>query len=201
MESMIQFLRQKYNPLGMIVYGSFASATNNLGSDFDAMLIWDGAEQLHDHSIVNGTQLDVFLYPRAMFEGEYDIEEFIRVWDGLIVFDDTGLIHEIKEKAGAQVLGYPGKSREENQRNLAWCEKMLGRIRRRDMEGLYRLHWLLVDSLEIYFDLKGLYYFGPKKAIRQMQDTDPVSGELYHRALAESTEENINAWIQRLKSL
>lgn len=43
---------------------------------------------------------------------------------------------------------------------------------REDTDGYYRWHWLLYDSLEIYFDVKGLHYYGPKKALRYMEQTD-----------------------------
>lgn len=67
------------------------------------------------------------------------------------------------------------------------------------MEGVYRLHWLLVDTLEIYCDLKGKFYFGPKKALKQMEQTDEVSANIYFKALQDPTEENVSAWIERLK--
>lgn len=198
MDEIITYLVETYSPSGIIVYGSFANGTSSLNSDFDALLIYDGDEPLHDHSIIHGTQLDVFLYPKSTFENAYAISDFIRVWDGQIVLDRDGLATQLKERAAAQIRSYPGKSIEENRKNLAWCEKMLARTERADAEGLYRLHWLLVDSLEIYFDLRGLYYFGPKKAIRQLQQMDPVSADTYYRALKEPTRENLADWIRCL---
>lgn len=201
MDNIIAYLVAKYKPTGMIVYGSFANGTNNLNSDFDALLIFDGTQELHDHSIICGTELDVFLYPKSTFEKEYSIQDLIQIWDGKILVDDTGLVSALKEKARQQIDSYAGKGKAENARNLAWCEKMLNRTKRGDMEGLYRLYLLLVDSLEIYFDLKGKYFFGPKKAIEQMSQMDPSSADLYFSALKAPTEENVSNWLERLKSI
>ena len=44
-------------------------------------------------------------------------------------------------------------------------KRMLLRTMRGDVEGYYRWHWLLCDSLEIYFDIKGIHYYGPKKQL------------------------------------
>ena len=201
MDEILAYLTEKYEPVGMIVYGSFADGTNGLNSDFDALLVYRGSESLHDSSFVNGTELDVFVYPESLFEGEYDVRDFLQLRDGRILADETGIVAALKEKVCAFIDGYAGKSREENEQNLAWCEKMLQRTKRNDMEGAFRLHWLLVDSLEIYTDLKGAFYPGPKKAIRQMCDTDPDSASIYCRALKEPTEENLTCWIRWLRSM
>ena len=59
MESIITYLKQKYQPLGIIVYGSFADGSNNANSDFDAVLITKSGEKGHDNSLINGIELDV----------------------------------------------------------------------------------------------------------------------------------------------
>ncbi len=61
---------------------------------------------------------------------------------------------------------------------------MLRRTERGDTEGYYRLHWVLTDSLSIYYDLRGEYYFGPKKALRRMANTAPDDAAVYERAPA-----------------
>lgn len=38
----IEYLKEKYQPLALIVYGSFADGTNNAHSDFDALVICEG---------------------------------------------------------------------------------------------------------------------------------------------------------------
>ena len=60
MEQVLKYIREKYNPLSIILYGSYADGTNNLNSDFDALVIVADHEQFHDTSIVDGVPLDVF---------------------------------------------------------------------------------------------------------------------------------------------
>lgn len=201
MDEIITYLKAKYKPISLIVYGSYANGTNNLNSDFDALLICDKGETCHDHSKVNGIELDVFIYPKSVFESDYDVEEFVQVWDGNIIVDNMGLAKSLQEKVREFIRNYPAKSNEDNEHSLVWCEKMLNRTKRNDAEGLYRLHWLLIESLEIYFNLKGMYFFGPKKAIRQMEEMDSLSSKIYYNALKKPTEENLTAWLLQLKSI
>lgn len=62
LEKIIEYIEQKYNPLSIILYGSYANGTNNLNSDFDALVISYDHEQFHDTSFVNDIQLDVFVF-------------------------------------------------------------------------------------------------------------------------------------------
>ena len=93
----------------------------------------------------------------------------------------------------------PKKSDEERRQALDWCGKMLARTQRDDAEGAYRWHWLLIDSLEIYFDLHGLPYYGPKKALRTMEQTDPEAFSLYSKALNSMNRDALSAWIACLQ--
>ena len=63
MERILKYIQEKYNPLSIILYGSYADGTNNLNSDFDALVITSNQEQFHDTSRIDGIPLDVFVYP------------------------------------------------------------------------------------------------------------------------------------------
>ena len=201
MDRIIEYLKEKYKPIGTIVYGSFSNGTNNQNSDFDALVIYDGDEVVHDNSIVSGIELDVFVYPKSWFEKEYDIQDYIQIFNGTIINDDLSIIHKLKNEVEKQVLSYKPKSKEQNKQSIAWLEKMLKRTSRKDVEGLYRMYWLLVDSLEIYFDLIGKYYFGPKKAIKEMNEIDSKSADIYYNALKDPKENNLTNWVKRLKDI
>ena len=49
---------------------------------------------------------------------------------------------------------------------------MLNRVKRSDCEGMFRWHWVLVDSLEIFCDIMKQPYWGPKK------DTEMDAGDV-----------------------
>ena len=102
LEQIVEYISQKYNPLSIILYGSYASGTNNLNSDFDALVISCDHQQFHDTSFVSGIQLDVFVYPVSYFTGNYDCNDFIQIFDGKILFDRDGIGNALQTK----VLSY-----------------------------------------------------------------------------------------------
>lgn len=57
------------------------------------------------------------------------------------------------------------KPKDEIHDDIIWCKKMLEQTKRNDVEGAYRYHWLLVDSLQIFISIINQYYFGPKKSL------------------------------------
>lgn len=198
--NIIEYLNRTYQPDAVIVYGSFADGSANLNSDFDALII-AGEEKTHDSSTVDGVVLDVFVYPAKTFSTDYDPEEFVQVWDGKIVLDEHGIAGQLKAKVLDYIEHFPKKTATEVAQEVEWCEKMLLRTMREDVEGYYRWHWVLCDSLEIYFDIKGLHYYGPKKTLRLMEKSDAEAFGLYAKALPEFDRESLSAWIAYLKNM
>ena len=198
--NIMEYLNRTYQPDAVIVYGSFADGSANLNSDFDALII-AGKEKTHDSSIVDGVVLDVFVYPTETFSADYDPEEFVQVWDGKIVLDEHGIAGQLKAKVLDYIEHLPKKTATEVAQEVEWCEKMLLRTMREDVEGYYRWHWVLCDSLEIYFDIRGLHYYGPKKTLRLMEKSDAEAFGLYAKALREFDRKSLSAWIDYLKSM
>ena len=196
----IDYLTETYHPSGLIVYGSYADGSNNENSDFDALVITDGIRK-HDTSTVGGTVLDVFVYPAATFGSDPDPRDYIQIYDGKIILDHAGTAKRLQERVRAFVDRAPQKTRDEIMGEIAWCEKMLSRTVRGDAEGYYRWHWLLTDSLEIYTDVKGQYYFGPKKTLRMMRQTDAESYRICSQALSDFSRDSLAAWVGCLKAL
>lgn len=125
----------------------------------------------------------------------------MQVFDGKIILDKTGIAHQLQRRVLDYIAQTPLKTADEIQQELDWCEKMLARTLRGDAEGYYRWHWLLCDSLEIYFDVKRLHYYGPKKALRFVAQTDPEAFRLYSLALKELSREPLSAWVRYLRQL
>lgn len=200
MEKILEYLKSTYAPLAIIVYGSYADGSNNEHSDFDALVISPDGEEHHDTSLAEGVRLDVFVYPAGSLEGEIDCEAFIQVADGQIVLDTEGRAEALIRRVQAYIASLPVKTEAEVQDGIAWCEKMLLRTQRGDAEGLYRWHWLLMDSLEIYCDAADLRYPGPKKALRWMAAKEPEAYACYTRALREFSAESLRDWINCLKN-
>ena len=201
MEQIIEYIKQTYRPLSIILYGSYANGTNNLNSDFDALIISVDHERFHDTSFVNGVQLDVFVYPSTFFEGDYDCDEFIQIFDGKIIIDSEGKGAAVKERVLSYLQSRSTKTEEEVRENIDWCMKMLERTKRHDTEGMFRWHWLLVDSLEIFCDAMKHPYFGPKKTLKWMEMNCPDAFAYYKNALIEFSAESLDMWITYLRSI
>lgn len=197
-DRIIDYLKKTYQPDAIIIYGSFADGSANENSDFDALVIADH-EKMHDSSVIDDIILDVFVYPTDMFQSEYDLEEFVQVWDGIIVFDKNGIADRLQKRVLSFIEHTPQKTADEIQQEIAWCEKMVLRTMRGDAEGYYRWHWVLFDSLEIYCDVKGLHYYGPKKALRRMEQTDEEAFQIYSRALKVFERKCLSDWVSYLK--
>lgn len=195
MDNIISYLTTVYNPLAIIVYGSYADGTNNQNSDYDALLIVSDGEKQHDSSVVDSTVLDVFIYPLAQVNGEINIEDFIQIFDGTVILDTDGVGQHLKDKVLRFIETRPCKTREEVVEEVQWCKKMLSRVHRRDTEGYFRWHWLLMDSLEIVCDIFKQPYYGPKKSLKWLKEKKPNLFVLYSTALKEFDEEALEKWI------
>lgn len=201
MEQILQYIQETYAPLSIILYGSYADGTNNLNSDFDALVITSEHELFHDTSIVDGIPLDVFVYPQKYFDVEYACEDFVQIHDGRIFTDSNGIGKALQEKVQAYLRNRAVKSSAEIRASVDWCIKMLERAKRGDCEGMFRWHWVLTDSLEIFCDIMQHPYLGPKKTLKWMEETQPKSFDCYNRALHALRMERLEEWITHIKYL
>lgn len=201
MDNIIEYIKAKYHPRVLIIYGSFADGSNNANSDFDALAIADVAVESHDSSFVDGTEMDLFIYPEEKFKGEIDWGNFPQLYDGKIVVDTDGIALKVVTAVRNYIDNKPQKTQSEKCFSIEWCEKMMLRILRNDAEGFFRLHWLLVDSLEVYFDLIGIPYPGPKKGLKKMSEIDKSGYALYEKSLYSSSYNHLQQWIEYLRKV
>lgn len=187
------YLKKKYDCHSVILYGSFANGTYSDESDIDIICFCDNTEPQNDTAKINGRQLDAWIYHTKMME-EY--EKLLHINGGKILLDEKQLCYKLLEninkfiKEGAKKLT---PEQIEFQKN--WLKKMINRARRGDTEGGFRYHWLLVDSLEIYFSIKGLWYLGPKKSLIWLKENDKYAYKFFRDALG------INASFEKAEQL
>lgn len=153
LNQIIEYIKQTYSPLSIILYGSYANRTNNLNSDFDALVISRYHEKFHDTSFINGIQLDVFVYPESYFDEDYDCSNFVQIFDGKVIMDTNGKGKAVQENVLSYLKNRSCKTKEEIQADVDWCIKMLKQAKRGDFEGMFRWHWVLIDSLEIFGEI------------------------------------------------
>ncbi len=199
MNTIIDYIKRQYQPISVIVYGSYANDTHTQDSDFDALVISQNHEEFHDVSFVNGIQLDVFVYPASYFEHEFDCNLFIQLHDSDILIDTDEIGLSLKRKVLSYIESLPQKDGEEIKNQIAWCKKMLLRTTRGDAEGMFRWHWLLIESLEIFCDTVKHPYWGPKKTLCWMEKAYPEGFFYYTNALTQLKAEYLERWISYLE--
>ena len=199
MDAAIEYLKNTYDPVAMILYGSYADGTMDQNSDLDILVITRDGIENHDLSVIDGLQLDAFVQNLEQLRLMNPMD-YIQLYDGKVIFragfDASELINQVR----AYVHQKPAKSHEQICQDVQWCEKMLERVGRCDPEGFYRWHWVLTESLEIFCEMMGRFYFGPKKSILWMKEHAPESYEIYCRALAEFDIESLKKWIAHLRA-
>ena len=200
LEQIIEYIKQNYNPISIIIYGSYADGTNNLNSDFDSLVISYDHEQFHDISFVNDIQLDVCVYPVSYFDGEFDCDDFVQIFDGKIIVDINERGKALQMKVISHMQNRPQKSKAEIDASVGWCSKMFERVKRNDVEGMFRWHWVLIDSLEIFCDLMQHPYFGPKKTLKWMEKNHPIAFAHYKTALEDFSVDSLESWIAYIKN-
>ena len=110
-----------------------------------------GGEISHDHSLICGIELDVFIYPKSLFQQEYPVEDFVQIWDSRILFDREDVIKNLKQRVNDYIKTFPAKTRTENEHNLAWCQKMLNRTERKECRGFTECTGCLKDSWKSFW--------------------------------------------------
>ena len=197
MYKIIEYLKKEYNPLAIVVYGSYASGTNDEYSDFDCMIIVEEKSRKHDDSVINGIQLDCFIYTKKEIQSK-NIDKFIAVFNGDIVLDTEYIAENLKTRVQEYVKDHSITSMEEKQFIISWIKKTMRRAEKNDDEGNYRAVAFLSESLADYFQLRDLFYFGSKRSISYLRDYDKTGYQLYHKAITERSNAAISLWVEHV---
>lgn len=200
MQMILDYLKSTYHPHTVILYGSYANDTNGPDSDFDALVIADGALPPHDASVINGVQLDVWLLSTVDL-ARVSPADYTHILPGRILLDERGMAAKLLQDVQAADDAAPMPDDDTIAANVSWCRKMLRRTERGDAEGYYRWHWLMTDSLEIACQALRIRYRGPKKSLRLLEAADPEGFALYRNALASIDSPALPEWIAYIEAL
>lgn len=180
-------LQKRYSPHTIIFYGSRARGDHTPSSDMDVVCFVEGATRIADARDFEGLYLDAWVYGSDVMSASTD--ELLRVADGYCLYDEFGrgeiFLKELQQriKQGPKQL-----SASEIQHTKKWVDKMLERAKSSDVESLYRRYWLAVDLLQIYFDLRGQWYFGSKRSLAWLKEYDSIGYELFSQVYTHSIE-------------
>jgi hypothetical protein len=170
-------LQEKYKPHTIILYGSRAREDFTPSSDIVVCFV-NGATPIQDAREFEGFYLDAWVYGSDAMSASTD--ELLRVADGYCLYDCEGhgeaFLKQLQQRIeqGPKLL-----SSSERQHTKQWVDKMLERAKSSDVESLYRRYWLAVDLLQIYFDLRGQWYWGPKKSLIWLREHDSIGYHLF----------------------
>ncbi|MGA4719778.1 nucleotidyltransferase domain-containing protein [Fictibacillus nanhaiensis] len=177
------YLLEKYDCHTIILYGSYNRGDFTEESDVDLICFSESvAEDTNDVEFIAGKQLDAWIYPTEKMKQS---EPFLRVLKGEIWVNKKGLAEEFLANIQSTYEQGPKQLTDDEKVFLkSWLKKMQVRSAKNDLEGNYRFHWMLKDSLEIYFELKGEWFLGPKVSFGWLKDNDPKAYDLFNRALS-----------------
>lgn len=191
--SVKDYLIKKYSCHSIIIYGSFANGSYTEESDIDLLCFSDNPERENDTSIFNGRRIDAWIYKT---ENMNNSTQFLHVLGGKILLDERNLCTNFLNDIDKQFKEGPKKLSSEQKEFLkSWLKKMLKRAKKGDIEGNFRYHWMLNDSLEIYFNIKDRWYLGPKKSLQWLLHNDKEAYSIFDDAL------KINADITEIERL
>ena len=78
--------------------------------------------------ILTHIQSSVFVYPVSYFEGEFDCDDFVQIFDGKIIVDSNERGKALQMKVISHMQNRPQKSKAEIDASVDWCIKMLARV-------------------------------------------------------------------------
>lgn len=166
----------------ILLYGSRADGTATDDSDFDIAAFGPVADASRIARKEGAAYLDIWVYPEASLA--QPTEESLRLRGSKILMQREGSATAYLAKVEAIYRRGPERlSSNEIEARGVWAHKMLARLERADPEGNYRRVWLLQALLEDYFHRRGLWFEGPKKALRWLQAADAPAYEAYCQAL------------------
>ncbi|WP_239670995.1 nucleotidyltransferase domain-containing protein [Vibrio variabilis] len=138
----------------------------------------------------HGVFLDLWVYPTSFFDTVS--EESLRFGDGRIILDTHGLgqdfIRRVQKKLS---VGKEAMSEEDKAHLQQWVTKMLERACDGNLDGNYRRTWLQHELLEMYFDVRGMWYLGSKKSFNYLEKYDKHLYSLFEQMYREPLNLNI----------
>lgn len=177
----VHYLSKKYPVATVLLYGSYAVNLHTTNSDMDLIVFTNINKATHETAEFNLHLLDAWVYDKDSINS---IDNYLHIYPFITLRDDFLIARELEKRIveHRRLIAVKPTDYEKTQLRL-WLNKMLQRAREDDIIGQYRYNTLLNDFPELYCRFKGLYYDGPIKTIRIMQENDPSLFDIYSQLL------------------
>lgn len=162
-----------------ILYGSWARGDADARSDLDLLLVREGGDAVRDARRVDGVYLDAFVSPEAAL-AEPD-PALLRILGGRVLVERQGYGTALLARVQALYERGPTPLTPDNAAALrVWSQKTLERLAGADdgaddVAADYRRAYLLAQSLEDYFALRGAWCPGEKAGFAWLRTHDPIA--------------------------
>ncbi len=121
MQTIIDYLKNTYHPLSVIICGAYTDESDHTNGKLDALVLIQDGDESHHTKIVDHVPLDVWVCPVCKFRSDLDANKIVRLLDGTIVFDTEHIGEKIKAEAIRHPADRPMKSAEEGNRRDLQC--------------------------------------------------------------------------------
>jgi len=182
LNEIIDYLKNHHQVHTIILYGSRARDEATTTSDYDIIAIRKQGNFERDCQLFKGFYLDAFIYPEKAVKNPDSF--MIRIKDGIVLCQNKNVGADLLKKIKKIFKQGPDKTPDwEKHEIFMWLRKMFQRAQMNDVEGHFRMHWLLHDLLECYFKLRDLWYLGPKESFQWLKQHDMICYKAFKEAL------------------
>ena len=174
----------------VVLYGSRARGDADDGSDVDILCIRDAGPALRDSRVIDGVYFDAFVYPRdALTTPDASL---LRILGGQVMRERDGEGTALLDRVRALFDKGPDPlPADERTARVVWARKMLDRTRgKHSVEADYRRQSLVVQALEDYFALRGLWFRGPKVAFPWLLGHDAGAHHAFESVMGSPTDDD-----------
>lgn len=179
--SVVIGLHATYNPKVIILHGSYGRGEHTETSDIDIVCFCDDIPN-HRYSYMSQDKyVDVHLFPVSFLDNLHD--ESFYFDDGIVVYDTNNMGRDYLVKIQQFIAtNNQNISTSEKHHIGMWVTKMLDRSQVDGVHGAYRRIWLQRELLKIYFEMRDLWYFGPKRALIYLDQNDQRVYKMFDEA-------------------
>lgn len=192
----VEHLIADYHAHTILLYGSRSDGSFAADSDYDLAAFAPIENENRNNKLINNSFWDVFVYPESILSSPN--KDYLKLRNSRILIQKGTRATEFL--AGLDNLFNAGPAQltpAEIEVRVQWAQKMCARLQRNDIEGNYRRVWLLTTLLEDYFDIRKIWYQGPKKSFIWLRENSIADFQSFKRALIPSASpEDIKKLIQ-----